>query len=230
MRIYLTGGSGFVGSNFTRVFEAHGADVIAPRHDDVDLTDAGLVRRSVAATRPDAIVHTAIWNDFAGLVRDRRRAWAEYVDATRNVVKAANGSDAQVVLVSTDWVFDGTQGPADEAEPPNPINAYGFLKAASELVVTESVRDRRQEHRPALDPPLLRRREQSVGVASRGEREVVDEGPLVAGDSFGPGARAARRLRHASDRRSPPVSSSGARSSGAPRESCTAAAASTQTV
>jgi dTDP-4-dehydrorhamnose reductase len=42
-----------------------------------------------------------------------------------------------VVLVSTDWVFDGTQSGAAEDEPPNPINAYGFLKAASELVVTE---------------------------------------------------------------------------------------------
>jgi dTDP-4-dehydrorhamnose reductase len=41
------------------------------------------------------------------------------------------------VLISTDWVFDGTQGPATEAEPPSPINPYGFLKAASELVVTE---------------------------------------------------------------------------------------------
>jgi dTDP-4-dehydrorhamnose reductase len=40
-----------------------------------------------------------------------------------------------VVLISTDWVFDGTQGPAREDEPPNPINQYGFLKAASELIV-----------------------------------------------------------------------------------------------
>jgi dTDP-4-dehydrorhamnose reductase len=91
----------------------------------------------VAATSPDTIVHTAIWNAFAELTRDRRRAWDSYVGATRNLVDAANAAGARVVLVSTDWVFDGTQGPADEDEPPNPINPYGFLKAASELVVTE---------------------------------------------------------------------------------------------
>ena len=78
-------------------------------------------------------MHAAIWNALAGLLTDRRRAWAGYVEATRNGVDAASG--AHVVLVSTDWVFDGTQGPADEDDPPNPINAYGFLKAASELVV-----------------------------------------------------------------------------------------------
>jgi dTDP-4-dehydrorhamnose reductase len=136
VRVYLTGASGFVGSNVARVFAAHDAELIAPSHEDVDLTQAGLVHRSVRATRPDAIVHTAIWNDIAGLARDRHRAWASYVGATRNVVDAANEVGAHVVLVSTDWVFDGTQGPAQEATPPNPINLYGFLKAQSELVLS----------------------------------------------------------------------------------------------
>jgi dTDP-4-dehydrorhamnose reductase len=135
VRVYLTGTSGFVGSNIARVFEAHGAELIAPGHEDIELTDAAVVRRSVAATRPDAIVHAAIWNDPAGLLGDRPRAWASYVGATRNVVDAANAAGAHVVLVSTDWVFDGTQGPARETTPPNPVNFYGFLKAQSELVV-----------------------------------------------------------------------------------------------
>jgi dTDP-4-dehydrorhamnose reductase len=138
MRIYLTGASGFVGSNLAHVFaQERGAEVVAPGHEHVDLTDELVVRRSVLATRPDAIVHAAIWNDPAALHTDRRRAWEEYVGATRNVVAAANAVDAHVVLISTDWVFDGTQGPATESEPPNPINLYGFLKAYSELLVTE---------------------------------------------------------------------------------------------
>ena len=35
-------------------------------------------------------------------------------------------------------MFDGTQGPANGTEPPNPINTYGFLKASSELIVREA--------------------------------------------------------------------------------------------
>jgi dTDP-4-dehydrorhamnose reductase len=137
LRVYLTGASGFVGSNLARVFEARGAEVVRPSHAEVDLTDGNAVHESVDAVRPDAIVHTAIWNEFAGLLGDRRRAWDSYVGATRHLVRMANRVDARVVLISTDWVFDGTQGPAAEDEPPNPINPYGFLKAASELVVTE---------------------------------------------------------------------------------------------
>jgi dTDP-4-dehydrorhamnose reductase len=133
MRIYVTGGSGFVGSNLVHVFTADGHDVVAPAHADVDLTDARATARSIDKAVPDAIVHAAIWNGFGDLLADRRRAWDSFVGATRNIVAAAQS--AHVVLISTDWVFDGTQGPATEDEPPNPVNAYGFLKAASELVV-----------------------------------------------------------------------------------------------
>jgi dTDP-4-dehydrorhamnose reductase len=136
-RVYLTGASGFVGSNIVRVFGERGAELIRPEHGEVDITDAAAVRRSVEAAAPGAIVHAAIWNDPAALLSDRPRAWASYVGATRHLVDAANAAGAHIVLVSTDWVFDGRQGPAAEDEPPNPINAYGFLKAASELVVTE---------------------------------------------------------------------------------------------
>jgi dTDP-4-dehydrorhamnose reductase len=137
VRVLVTGASGFVGSNVARVFAEHGAELVRPTHACVDLADRALVRRAVAATAPDAIVHAAIWNDPAGLLRDRRRAWASYVEATRNVVDAANAAGAHVLLVSTDWVFDGAQAPAREDDPPNPVNAYGFLQAASELVVRE---------------------------------------------------------------------------------------------
>jgi dTDP-4-dehydrorhamnose reductase len=137
VRIYLTGASGFVGSNVARVLEAHGAELVSPGHRELDVTDSEAVRGSVGAFRPDAIVHCAILNDFAALYADRQAGWDAYVGATRNLVEAANDAGARMLLVSTDWVFDGTQGGATERTPPNPINLYGFLKAASELVVSE---------------------------------------------------------------------------------------------
>jgi dTDP-4-dehydrorhamnose reductase len=138
MKVWVTGGGGFVGSNVVRVFaERHGAEVRAPSHAELDITDGPAVRRAVEAFAPDAIVHGAILNDFGALYSRRREAWAVYVGATRTLAHAANAVGAQLVLISTDWVFDGTQGGATEDEPPNPINAYGFLKAAGELVVHE---------------------------------------------------------------------------------------------
>jgi dTDP-4-dehydrorhamnose reductase len=84
-----------------------------------------------------AVAHLAIMNDFHGMYADRRAAEDGYVGLTRRVVDAANRTGARVGYVSSDWVFDGTGHLVDEEEPPNPVNFYGFLKAASELVVLE---------------------------------------------------------------------------------------------
>ena len=137
MKLLLTGASGFVGSNLAAVFTEAGAELQAPGHRELDLTDRPATLRALAADPPGAIVHAAILNDPTAMAADRQAAWDAYVGATRNLVDAANTAGAQIVLVSTDWVFDGTQGPASEDTPPNPVNQYGFLKAASELVVSE---------------------------------------------------------------------------------------------
>jgi dTDP-4-dehydrorhamnose reductase len=149
VKALVTGGTGFVGSNIVRVFaDDHGADVMVPthsfvpaqasyRHEPCDLTDAAAVAAMVNRLRPDVIVHSAILNDFESLYRDREGSWSSYVGATRNLVVAANQSGAKVIYVSTDWVFDGTRPDSTETTPPNPVNLYGVMKMAGELVVTE---------------------------------------------------------------------------------------------
>ena len=145
MRAYVTGGTGFLGSNIVKVFaERHGATVHCPIHsfvpdnpqgyatEPLDLLEADAVLASVAQFDPDVIVHSMILNDLAGIYAQRELAWRSYVDATLTLAEAANRAGAKLILVSTDWVFDGTQSGADEHTPPNPVNYYGVLKALSE--------------------------------------------------------------------------------------------------
>lgn len=145
----MTGGTGFVGSNIVHAAAGAGHDVMTTTHsfrpppdagylaDPVDMTDNAAVAASVDRFSPDLVVHCAILNDFDAMYADRRAAWEAFVDATRYTADAAAAAGASFVLVSTDWVFDGTQGGADESTPPNPVNLYGVLKMASEIVALE---------------------------------------------------------------------------------------------
>jgi hypothetical protein len=82
MRVLITGGAGFVGSNVVAVAAERGDDVAAvvreppPRPERrcrylaLDLLDAEAVRAALTDVRPDVVVHAAIWNDFAGIYAD----------------------------------------------------------------------------------------------------------------------------------------------------------------
>ena len=135
MRTILTGASGFVGSNIDKVLtDRHGDTVLRER---IDMTDRDAVFAQVQAANADAVIHCAILNDWERMHADRTAAWNAYVEATRNYADAAAAADIPFCLVSTDWVFDGTQSGAEESTPPNPVNLYGFLKAASEIVALD---------------------------------------------------------------------------------------------
>jgi dTDP-4-dehydrorhamnose reductase len=146
MRVLVTGSTGFVGSNVVHAAAERGHDAVGTGRSGADgslvcdLLEREAALALVRHASPEAIVHCAILNDLAAIYADRRLAWESYVGTTRTMADAANAVGARLVLVSTDWVFDGTQGPAAEDEPPNPINYYGVLKAMSEAVTLERAR------------------------------------------------------------------------------------------
>ena len=57
VKVWLTGATGFVGSNLARVFAAHGAELARPARAEVDLTDPARVAAQRREAAPDAIVH-----------------------------------------------------------------------------------------------------------------------------------------------------------------------------
>jgi dTDP-4-dehydrorhamnose reductase len=148
MKVYITGGTGLVGSNVLRVaVERHEAHAFATvhkwqpdltidcRYGPVDVHDADQVLQSVRTFQPDAIVHCAVVNDLPRIYSDRALGWQSYVESTHHLIQAANEVGSKLILVSSDWVFDGTQAPADENTPPNPINYYGVLKVVGETML-----------------------------------------------------------------------------------------------
>jgi dTDP-4-dehydrorhamnose reductase len=103
---------------------------------DLDVTDAGAVRRAFEEARPDVVVNCAAWTDVDGAEADEEAATELNGRAAGIVAAAAREVGAAVVHPSTDYVFEGTKRtPYVESDPVAPQSAYGRSKLAGEQAV-----------------------------------------------------------------------------------------------
>jgi dTDP-4-dehydrorhamnose reductase len=110
----------------------------APVHytiERLDVSDGCAVREVIAKHRPDLIIHSAASVDHEGLEDDHALGWRLMVDSVRHLAEAAGEIGAKMILVSSDWVFDGKDAPFAEDTPPSPICYYGLLKVVGETIV-----------------------------------------------------------------------------------------------
>src|SRR5690606_21013573 len=56
----------------------------------------------------------------------------------RFIIDAALAIQAKLIYVSTDFIFDGKDGPYREDDTPAPVNYYGSTKLVAENAVMES--------------------------------------------------------------------------------------------
>jgi dTDP-4-dehydrorhamnose reductase len=129
MRILLTGGSGQFGRAFR---QATRHEVLAPGHAELPIEDAATVRAHVEKVAPDWIVHAAAMTEVDACERDPARAHAVNAVASGTLAAAAAHAGARMLLVSTDYVFDGEKGRYTETDATNPLSAYGRSKLEGE--------------------------------------------------------------------------------------------------
>ena len=141
MRILITGGNGQLGRALQTVLA--GDDVVALGHGELDITDAGAVKRALAEARPEVVVHSAAWTDTAGCEKDPERALLVNGRGAGIVAGACRAAGAAMVYVSSNEVFDGEKGaPYDEDDATNAINAYAASKLEGERRVREALEPR----------------------------------------------------------------------------------------
>lgn len=143
-RIAITGATGFLGSNIAELFHAAGYDVVALTRlaPSVTMPWSHIVvdtscedKMADALDGCDAVVHTAIANDFQNL--DAEAAYRAYPGLTQSVTRAAVRVGAKPVYISTDWVMDGAGHRVPESSYGRPRNTYGYLKALGEQVIRD---------------------------------------------------------------------------------------------
>jgi dTDP-4-dehydrorhamnose reductase len=148
MRILITGVSGLVGSNLAAAaaqqsWSVHGTwretqvRISGVRTSALEMADRHACVELAQDFEPEVIIHAAASVELGRLEREPYLAQLNQL-GTENTLAAARAVKARYVLVSSDWVFSGHRPPGQsfsEEDQPDPINAYGRSKWASEEAV-----------------------------------------------------------------------------------------------
>ncbi|MBI4313405.1 MAG: dTDP-4-dehydrorhamnose reductase [Candidatus Omnitrophica bacterium] len=147
MRVLLTGASGLLGANFLLQHSAS-FDLLAAAcgHPILDksyaavkmnLADPEEISRVIQETRPQAIVHAAAMTGVDGCEDDPIAARLINAAATEQVARAAQEIKADLIYISTDYVFDGQKGMYTEEDLPHPLGVYAWTKWEGEQFVLD---------------------------------------------------------------------------------------------
>ncbi len=127
----VTGAGGQLGIELTRRLDEQTA--VTLNRSQLDITNASLVERTLGEISPRLVIHTAAATNVDGCERDRAEAYRVNAVGTWNVARAVERAGAQMVYVSTNYVFDGRKlGPYLEYDDPAPLSAYGWTKLHGE--------------------------------------------------------------------------------------------------
>ncbi|NTU71792.1 MAG: NAD-dependent epimerase/dehydratase family protein [Coriobacteriia bacterium] len=157
MRVLVTGGAGFIGSNLVNALLSGGHvvgvidDLSTGKSENIhphawfrtlDILDDSMPAL-VAEFAPDAVVHLAAQASVPVSLRDPERDFAVNAEGTRRVAAAAKAAGAvRMISASSAAVYgepDETMLPLAESAPKAPVNPYGTSKLAAEGLLAEEL-------------------------------------------------------------------------------------------
>ncbi|MBN2417628.1 dTDP-4-dehydrorhamnose reductase [bacterium] len=102
----------------------------------VDISDRDGLIGALRGRGIDCIVNAAAMTDVDRCEEYPERARAVNTAGAEHAAIAALETGAGLIHVSTDYVFDGENGPYTEVDEPNPLSVYGRSKYEGEIAVT----------------------------------------------------------------------------------------------
>lgn len=104
----------------------------------LDVTDRENVIDIVGDYQPDTIIHTAAMTHVDKCEQNQEECSRANVEAVSNLIEACETFQVHLIHLSTDFIFNGEDGPLDEEAEADPINYYGQSKLQSERLLAAS--------------------------------------------------------------------------------------------
>lgn len=147
MKVFIVGASGLVGGNCMRHFREEGCEVLGsyfsyPTDNTVfynTLDNAHPDNFDIVNWKPDVIVHCGAMTHVDLCESQPEESYQKTVQSTINVIALARQCGARMVYLSTDYVFDGKEGPYREDAAVNPLSVYARHKLEAEQLTLKEV-------------------------------------------------------------------------------------------
>ena len=149
MKILITGSNGLLGQKLLHklrkdyfvelIATSKGDNRVTERSNytyfDLDITNNDAVAQLISSEKPQVVINTAAITNV-DLCEDEKKACDTLnVDAVKYLADACLKVDAHLIQISTDFIFDGEDGPYTEEDIPNPLSYYGLSKLKSEQLL-----------------------------------------------------------------------------------------------
>lgn len=143
-RVLVTGAGGMLGREVVeRMAAGSHHEVVSAERAVLDVGDRNAVLECIGSVQPAMVVHCAAFTAVDACESEPDRAFRDNALAVRHVAEACARTDAHLVHVSTDYVFDGTKtDPYHEWDAPAPRSVYGASKLAGEREAVALLGDR----------------------------------------------------------------------------------------
>lgn len=137
MKFLITGVNGQLGHDVKEELMNRGySDILAPTHEEMDITKKKQVEEIVLDYQPDVIFHCAAYTAVDQAEDEKEKCYDINVNGTKYLTDAASLVQAKIIYISTDYVFDGTKDKGyDVDDETHPVNYYGETKCLGEEIV-----------------------------------------------------------------------------------------------
>jgi dTDP-4-dehydrorhamnose reductase len=153
--ILVTGSNGLLGQKLVHLYKSRvdvklvacskGENRISEKngyiYEQMDITDKENVQQIIQKYKPHVIIHTAAMTNVDACELEKETCYNINVNGTKNLLQAAaliQQHKIHFIHLSTDFIFDGKNGPYKEEDKPNPLSRYAETKLESEKLVEQS--------------------------------------------------------------------------------------------
>ena len=133
MKVLVTGINGQLGHDVMGELKKRGHEAVGVDIGEMDITDAGCVKRVMTQTAPEAVIHCSAYTAVDRAEEEVELCRRVNAEGTKNVAEVCAGLDCKLLYLSTDYIFSGEgERPWEPGDEPDPLNVYGLTKFEGE--------------------------------------------------------------------------------------------------